>query len=65
MRRGFLRLYVVVCVIWMAFFIGVTVVDKNDGDRYLALGMAFGVPLLAYLLFFVAAPWIAAGFRKK
>ncbi len=62
-RRGFLRLYAVAVVCWLAAFV-VIAFNNTSGSLELIIAVAVGVPVAIYVLLFVVAPWIWRGFKS-
>jgi hypothetical protein len=61
-RRGFIRLYIVVAIPWIAWFGYEAYGDEDEG--WGAILWLLVVPVGALILYFVVL-WIAAGFRKR
>jgi len=61
-QRGFKRLFAVIAVCWMAFWLWAA--SQSPPQSYTLIIIAFAVPAAGYALFFTVVPWIARGFKS-
>jgi hypothetical protein len=64
LRKGILRIYIVATAVWLLFMLAVVLIGREPNTEGL-IGLAVGVPAIAYLLLFVIIPWIWRGFQSR